>query len=187
MEIGKTLYVTNRKAFRAWLKQYHKTETEIWLIFYKKSSGKPRLPYADAVEEALCYGWIDSIVKTIDDEKYVQRFSPRKKNSVLSGLNKERVIRLIKQKKMTAAGLAAIRHAFTESSDNKKLILANDILKELNQDKNTWKNFQSFPESYKRIRISWIESARRRPDIMQTRLKYFLKMTAKNKMYGMVR
>lgn len=187
MNIGKTLYLTDRKAFRKWLKQNHKTEKDIWLIFYRKDSGKSRLPYNDAVEEALCFGWIDSIIKKIDDEKFAQRFSPRKKNSVLSDLNKERVKRLIKQKKMTAAGLKAISHAFNDSHLNEKFSVPADILKELKADKLIWKIFQAFPESYKRIRIGWISSARSRPDIFKTRLNYFLKMTEKNKMYGMVK
>lgn len=187
MEIGKTLYITDRKAFRSWLKQNHKTEKDIWLIFYKHSSGKPRLPYNDAIEEALCFGWIDSILKKIDDEKFAQRFSPRRKNSILSDLNKERVRRLIKQKKMTAAGLKAIEHAFNDTHRNEKLDVPVDILKTLKANKSVWKNFQAFPESYKRIRIGWIASARSRPDVFQTRLNYFLKMTGKNKMYGMVR
>lgn len=187
MEIGNTLYVTERKVFRHWLKKYHKTEKEIWLIFYRKDSGKPRIPYNVAVEEALCFGWIDSIVKKIDNESFAQRFSPRKKNSVLSDLNKERVKRLIKQKKMTSAGLKAIEHAYNESHINEKFKVPADILKELKTNKDVWKNFQAFPESYRRIRIGWIDSARSRPDIFQTRLNYFLKMTEKNKMYGMVR
>ncbi len=187
MEIGKTLYVTNRKAFRAWLKQNHKTEKDIWLIYYKQHTGKPRIPYNDAVEEALCFGWIDSIVKKIDDEMFTQRYSPRKKNSQLSDLNKERIRRLIKQKKMTSAGLKAIEHAFKISVEGEKLKIPQDILKELKQDKKIWKNFLLFPESYKRIRIGWIDSARSRPDVFQTRLNYFLKMTKKNKMYGMVK
>lgn len=187
MEIGNTLYVTERESFRFGLKKHHKTEKEIWLIFYRKDSGKPRIPYNDAVEEALCFGWIDSIVKKIDHEGFAQRFSPRKKNSVLSELNKERVKRLIKQKKMTAAGLKAIEHAFNDSHLNEKFKIPPDILKELKASKTVWKNFQAFPESYKRIRIGWIESARSRPDVFKTRLNYFLKMTEKNKMYGMVR
>lgn len=94
MEIGKTLYVINRKKWREWLRKNHKNEKDIWLIFFKKESGKPRLPYNDAVEEALCYGWIDSIVKKNDGEKFAQRFSPRKKNSFLSDMNKERICKL---------------------------------------------------------------------------------------------
>ena len=79
MEIGKTLYVANRREWRAWLRKNYKKERDIWLIYYKKDSGKPRIPYNDAVEEALCFGWIDSIIKKMDAERFVQRFSKRNK------------------------------------------------------------------------------------------------------------
>src|SRR4030043_1595586 len=108
MEIGKTLYVKDRRSWRTWLARNHDKEKEIWLIYYRKETGKPRIPYNDAVEEALCYGWIDSTVKNIDTERFAQRFSPRKKSSSLSQANKERIIRLIATKKMTPAGLAAV-------------------------------------------------------------------------------
>lgn len=185
MELGKTLYVTDRKQWRSWLAKNHNKENEIWLIYYRKSSGKKRIPYNDAVEEALCYGWIDSIQKGIDKEKFAQRFSPRKPNSVLSQMNKERIHRLIEQKKMTAMGLNAVKHAFNDSSKNSKCIIKADILKLLKDDKKTWENFHKFPESYKRIRIEWIEGARTRPELFKKRLEYFLKMTARNKKYGM--
>lgn len=187
MEIGNTLYVTDRKELRTWLKINHKKEKDIWLIFFKKNSGKPRIPYNDAVEEALCFGWIDSIVKKIDEEKYAQRFSKRKRNSILSELNKERVKKLIRQRKMTASGLVAIAHVFSNSDIDEKFICPADILKELKKNKIVWKNFKKFPDSYKRIRIGWIDSARSRPEVFSTRLNYFIKMTVKNKMYGMIR
>lgn len=184
MELGKTLYVTDRKQWRSWLAKNHDKEKEIWLIYYRKSSGKKRIPYNDAVEEALCYGWIDSILKGIDKEKFAQRFSPRKPNSVLSQLNKERIHKLIKQKRMTAKGLNAVKHAFDGSLKASECKM--DILKSLKEDKKTWENFKRFSESYKRIRIEWIEEARTRPEIFRKRLKHFLKMTAKNKKYGMM-
>jgi uncharacterized protein YdeI (YjbR/CyaY-like superfamily) len=186
MKLGKTLYITDRKDWRSWLARNHDKEKEIWLIYYRKSSGKPRIPYNDAVEEALCYGWIDSIVKRIDDEKYAQRFSPRRKTSVLSALNKERIRRLINQNQMTAKGLMAVKHVFDDSSPTSRCIIKPDILKYLKEDAQAWKNFQEFPESYRDIRIGWIESARTRPKLFHQRLKYFLRMTAKNKRYGMV-
>ena len=185
MKLGKTLYVTNRKQWRSWLAKNNK-EKEIWLIYYRKSSGKKRIPYNDAVEEALCYGWIDSILKSIDKEKFAQRFSPRKPNSILSQLNKERIYKLIEKKKMTSKGINAVKHVFDESSKNSKCVIKSDILKLLKDDKKTWENFQKFPESYKRIRIEWIEGARTRPELFKKRLEYFLKMTAKNKKYGMM-
>ena len=100
MEITKTLYVTNRKDWRKWLRKHYKTEKEIWLVYYKKGTGKPRIEYNDAVEEALCFGWIDSIVRSIDEEKHAQRFSPRKPNSKYSPANKERLRTLLKKKKV---------------------------------------------------------------------------------------
>lgn len=186
MELGKTLYVTNRIAWRSWLKKHHDAEKEIWLVYYKQHTGKPRIPYNDAVEEALCYGWIDSIVKRIDEERFAQRFTPRRERSNLSAMNRERIFRMIEQEKMTAHGLEAVRHTFNSSSKREELTIAPDILGALKQDKKTWENFQKFPESYKRIRIGWIEMARNRPHIFKKRLGYLVKMTAKNKRFGML-
>lgn len=109
MKVGKTLYAKNRRQWRSWLAKHHKTEREIWLIYYKKASGKPRIPYNDAVEEALCYGWIDSILKPIDEKKYAQRYSPRKKTSKLSDMNRERIRRLTIAGRMTKAGFEAVQ------------------------------------------------------------------------------
>ena len=194
MKIGKTFYAVNRKQWRSWLAKNHRSEPEIWLIYYKKNSGKPRIPYNDAVDEALCYGWIDSTTKANDEYSYVQRFSPRRKNSSLSEMNKERVRRLIKAKKMTRFGLASIQHHMENDSNNsirstdlKKFKVPVDILRALKADPLVWKNFNKFPESYKRIRTGWIDGSRNRPDVFARRLQYFMKMTAKNKMFGMVR
>jgi uncharacterized protein YdeI (YjbR/CyaY-like superfamily) len=193
MKIGKTLYVKDRNKWRRWLEKNHLKEPEIWLIYYKKHSGRPRIPYNDAVEEALCFGWIDSTTKPIDSDSWAQRFSPRRKNSKLSEMNKERVRRLIKAKKMTSAGLERIKHELRhdpakphEQPKVKKFVLPPDILEELKADPVVWKNFQKFPESYKQIRVGWIDGSRRRPEIFKTRLRYFIKMTAENKKFGMV-
>lgn len=186
MEIGKTLYVVTRQEWRNWLSINHNKESEIWLIYYKKSSNKPRIPYNDAVEEAICFGWIDSIVKSIDDEKFTQRFTPRRPKSNLSEANKERIRRLIAQNKMTEYGLAAINHIQEDFTKNVNLDIAPDILKALKEDEMVWKHFQDFPESYKTIRIGWIEEARSRPDTFNQRLNYFIKITARNKKYGMI-
>ena len=187
MNVGKTLYVTNRKQWRSWLSKNHKKEKEIWLIYYRKDSGKPRLPYNDSVEEALCYGWIDSIAKPRNSESWVQRYSPRKPKSVLSPMNRERVLRLIKMGKMTRAGLEAIQQQLQQhSSASKQIVFPKDILAALKSNSAAWKNFQKFPASYKRIRIGWIDGARKRPAEFTKRLKYFIAMTAQNKRFGMV-
>jgi uncharacterized protein YdeI (YjbR/CyaY-like superfamily) len=180
VKVGKTLYVKNRQEWRRWLAKNGSTATEIWLIYYKKASGKPRIPYNDAVDEALCYGWIDSLLKPIDAHKYAQRYSPRKKTSKLSDMNRERVRRLVKSGHMTKAGLAAIEHT------GKGEKLPADILARLKKDPETWKHFETFPASYKRIRLGWIAAARHRKEVFEQRLGYFLKMTKLNKRFGMV-
>ena len=95
MEVGKTLYVTNRKQWRSWPSKYHKTANDIWLIYYKKQSGKRRIPYNDAVEEALCFGWIDGIRRKWDEASYTVRFTPRKARSIWSTVNRKRAGELI--------------------------------------------------------------------------------------------
>lgn len=181
MNLGKTVYFTERKEWRDWLSANHQTETEIWLIGYPKKSGKPSLPYNDAVEEALCFGWIDSTVKKIDAERNAQRYTPRRPNSPLSEMNKERVRRLRDAGLMAPAGLAAAGDLSTE-----KFTIPQDISRALKVDRQVWQNFCVFPESYQRIRVGWIEGARKRPAEFEKRLRYFLKMTAKNKRFGMV-
>jgi uncharacterized protein YdeI (YjbR/CyaY-like superfamily) len=181
MEIRDTLYVTDRKQWRAWLKENHASASDVWLIYYKKHTGKPRIPYDDAVEEALCFGWIDSIVKRVDEERTAQRFSPRRPKSFLSETNRERVRRLIKAKKMTRIGLAKIQTQLAQ-----KFVEPADVVAELKKDARTWKNFRAFPESYRRIRIGWVDAARQHPKIFQQRLRYLVKMTAQNKRFGMV-
>jgi uncharacterized protein YdeI (YjbR/CyaY-like superfamily) len=186
VKLGKTFYAPDRKTWRAWLAKRHKTAPEIWLVYYKKDSGKPRIPYNHAVEEALCYGWIDSILKPVDGKKYAQRFSPRRPTSVLSPMNRERVRRLIKAKRMTKAGLDSIAHVFDRKKDTLRLTVPPDILARLKQTPVAWKHFQRFPAAYKRIRIGWIDAARHRRATFETRLRYFLKMTTQGKRFGMV-
>ena len=189
MKITETLYITNRKDWRKWLVKNHKTKTEIWLIYYYKKSGKLRISYDNAVLEALCYGWIDGIVKKINEETFAQRFSPRRPNSLFSQMNKERVRDLIKEKRMTKAGLMAVAHAFNPKTDmTEKLIISEDILKSLRANKEAWKYFQKMPIAYKRIRISSIEKYREL-DLKKYKktLAYFIKMTEQNKRIGFVK
>jgi uncharacterized protein YdeI (YjbR/CyaY-like superfamily) len=185
MEIGKTLRAATRKTWRTWLAKNHASKQEIWLVYPLKHTGKRRLPYNDAVEEALCFGWIDSIVKKLDAEHVAQRFTPRRSaKSDLSETNKERVRRLIRAGLMTPAGLAKIQTRMDEP-----FVIPADIVRALKKDATTWKNFQAFPEWYQRIRIGFIEATRQqgRLEAFQTRLAYFLKMTARNKRFGMVK
>ena len=189
MKIGNILEAADSKGWRNWLAKNHKTETEIWLVFYKKASGKPRISYNDAVMEALSYGWIDSTVKALDKDRFVQKFSPRRRTSGLSQMNRERIHTLIRQKRMTKAELEAVAHVFNREQDNaEEFEIPVDILEPLKENRQAWTNFQKFPESYKRIRIAYIESRKRHSqEQFQTSLNYFIKMTAKNKRIGFVK
>lgn len=179
MEITETLYISNRDEWREWLATNHRNKTEVWLVYPKKSSGKACIPYNDAVEEALCFGWIDGLAKSLDAESSVQRFTPRKPKSNWSELNKERVRRLIASGKMMEAGFATLPDL---STDN--FVIPEDILAALQADSQTWANFQQFPDAYKRIRIGYINEVRKQPAMFQQRLANFLKMTAQNKTFG---
>jgi uncharacterized protein YdeI (YjbR/CyaY-like superfamily) len=179
MDITKTLHVTTAKDWRSWLRKNHKTEKEIWLVYYKKETGKPRIEYNDAVEQALCFGWIDSIVKTLDLERSVQRFSPRKPKAPYSQANKERLRSLVEQRKVIREVADLLGDVLTE-----KFEFAADILKAIRANREAWKNYQKFSDSYKRIRIAFIDGARKRPEEFQKRLRYFIAMTEKNKMFG---
>ena len=180
MDIGETLYVTDAKAWRSWLQQHYETATEIWLVYYVKASGTPSIAYNDAVDEALCFGWIDSVVKKHGPESRAQRFTPRRPGSPVSPMNQERMRRMTEQNRMTPAGLAA------GNVLDQPFVIPDDILAALKADEQTWANFHAFPESYKRIRVGWIDGSRSRQDVFETRLRYFLRMTAQNKRFGMI-
>ncbi len=179
MEITQTLYITNPKDWRDWLKKNYKTEKEIWLVYPKKETGKPRIEYNDAVEEALCFGWIDSIIKTLDEEQTVQRFSPRKLKAKYSQANIERLRALV-------AGKKVIKEVAETLGDvlNKEFIIPSDVLNAIKENKKAWKHFQAFSDSYIRIRVAFIDGARKRPEEFQKRLRHFIEMTEKNKMFG---
>jgi uncharacterized protein YdeI (YjbR/CyaY-like superfamily) len=179
MKITKTLHVANRKDWRKWLREHYKTEKDIWLVYYKKETGKPRILYNDAVEEALCFGWIDSTLKSLDEKRSAQRFSPRKPKSPYSPANKERLRKLVQQRKV----IKEVRETLGDISAE-KFEIPEDILEAIKANERAWKHFQTFSDAYKRIRIGFIEGARKRPEEFKKRLRYFIRMTEKNKQYG---
>lgn len=180
MEVTQTLYVKTRNEWRNWLKKNYKTKKEIWLTFHNKSSDKTGISYKDAVEEALCFGWIDSIVKKTEKHSHVQRFTPRNPKSAYSQLNKERLKTLLRKKKV----IAEIRKVLGDL-ENEKYVFPMDIIEAIRKNKEAWKNYQKFSEAYKRIRLAFIDGSRARPDVFKQRLNYFIKMTEKNKQYGL--
>ena len=172
-----TIYFTKRQDWRRWLENNFETRDDIWLEFPLKKSGKERILYNDAVEEALCFGWIDSTVKSLDEKTTIQRFCKRRKNSTFSQPNIERLKWLFENNlvhnSIKEEVLGIIQQEF---------IFPKDIMKQLRAEKSVWENYQSFSESYKRIRIAYIESARNRPDEFSKRLNSFIEKTKENKL-----
>lgn len=179
MEILETLYVTNRKEWREWLGKNFQKKKEIWLVFPRKASGKPRISYNDAVEEALCFGWIDSIVKTFDNESSVQRFTPRNPKSSYSQTNKER-LRWLQKENLLHPSMKEIAVKVLKD----KYVFPRDIINSIKTDKAAWENYQNLSPAYKRIRIAYIETARKRPEEFKKRLKNFIIKTKVNKKIG---
>jgi uncharacterized protein YdeI (YjbR/CyaY-like superfamily) len=174
-----TFYTADRRAWRRWLRSNHKIKTEIWLVYYRKGSGRPRLRYNDAVEEALCFGWIDSTVRKLDDRRFAQRFSPRKPRSSYSQANQERLKELVAAGKVTKDVLVSLGEMLKAEAP-----IPADILRAIKRNKKAWENFQQFSDSYRRIRIAFIYGARRRPAEFRKRLNYFIKMSAANRQFG---
>jgi uncharacterized protein YdeI (YjbR/CyaY-like superfamily) len=179
MEITQTFHAPDRRVWRKWLMEHYRTEKEIWLITYRKRAGKMGISYSDAVEEALCFGWIDSTVKSLDAERTAQRFSPRKPGSPYSQTNKERLRRLLAQGQVAEDVRATLGDSLEE-----EFKIPPDILQALKANEQAWSNFRRYPEPYQRIRIAYIDGARKRPEEFQKRLKHFLHMTEQNKQFG---
>lgn len=173
----KTKYFTSRKAWRKWLEKNYETGDEIWLEYPKKTSGKPRILYNDAVEEALCFGWIDTTVKTLNKDTNIQRFCKRRKNSAYSQANKERLKWLTEKGLIHQSVQPEVKKVCSEA-----FVYPEDIMNLLKVDLTTWENFQLMSEPYKRIRIAYIESARKRPEEFEKRLSNFIGKTRENKL-----
>lgn len=177
MEITETIKLQDRSAWRDWLDKNHQALTEIWLLFDNRPE-HPTVKYLDAVEEAICFGWIDSIQKRLSAHELAQRFTPRKKRSNWTELNKERARRLIHLGLMTDAGRTVLPDL------NAEFIIAEDIMEILREKPDTWSNFLKFPDLYVRVRIGYIEEVRKNRIEFERRLQNFVNKTASNKMFG---
>jgi uncharacterized protein YdeI (YjbR/CyaY-like superfamily) len=173
---NKIKYFENRKDWRKWLTDNFETAGEIWFVFPTKSSGKKSILYNDAVEEALCFDWIDSTIKSLDKEHKIQRFTPRKPESAYSQANKERLNRLLENKMIHPKFEDKIRNVLSAP-----FIFPDDIIDRLKEDKMVWENYRHFSDAYKRIRIAYIEAARIRPEEFEKRLNHFINKTKENK------
>ncbi len=183
------LHVTNRKDWRLWLNENHRKKKEVWLIYYKKHTGKPRIPYDDAVEEALCFGWIDSIVRKIDNETYMQKFTPRKEKSNWSDSNKKRVEKLIGIGKMTKAGLEKIEIAKTNGAwdkiitSTKSFEMPIEFENALGLNESAKIFFVSLSSSGRNQYIGWIASAKK-IETKQRRVKEAMSLLNKKQKLG---
>ena len=168
MKITESIYLPTRAKWRAWLKKHHATKNEIWLIYYKKGSGKPRVEYGDAVEEALCFGWIDSTLKPIDDQCYAQRYSPRKRGSNWSTPNLIRVKRLVADGLMTPAGAVHLPNAREAKAFHAKhqrrltasTVAPRDLVAALRKNAKATEVWKTLTPGYKRLYVRWITDAK---------------------------
>jgi uncharacterized protein YdeI (YjbR/CyaY-like superfamily) len=179
------VYAADRVAWRNWLAQNYSTTPGVWLIYYKVKSGKPSVRYAEAVKEALCFGWIDSKVNTLDAERYMQVFTPRKPGSVWSRLNKQYVEELLQQGLITEAGLEKIVAAKQDGSWNRldaveALIVPADLQQALESNNLAEQYFARFSNTTKKLILTWIDSAKR-PETRQKRIEQTVIAVTQNK------
>lgn len=190
MKMGETIYVATRAEWRMWLEQNHNSKTEIWFIFYKTYTAVPRISYDDAVEEALCFGWIDSLVQTVDSEKYAQKFTPRKVKSKWSALNIRRVKRLIAEGKMTDAGLRVIPEPLLAGNNEleerpvEQYAMPTDLEMALKAQSPAWDNFTKFTEKYQQLCLRWLNTAKRE-ETRAKRINELVSLTAQNQKIGL--
>jgi len=172
-------YFRTRAEWRLWLQENFDKERGIWFVFPLKASGEDAVSYNDAVEEALCFGWIDSTIRSLDEKHKIQRFSPRNPGSGYSQSNKERLRRLADTGQIIPSLADAVSEVLSEP-----FVFPEDILDAVRMDEDAWAHFQRFSEPYKRIRVAYIDAARERPDEFDKRLNNFIAKTKKGKLIG---
>jgi uncharacterized protein YdeI (YjbR/CyaY-like superfamily) len=178
----------SRQEWRAWLAENHAAETEVWLVYYKKHSGKQSISYIESVKEALCFGWIDGLKKRLDDERYMHRFTPRKPNSKWSRTNIALAKELIESGAMTEAGLAAFKKkrtydkGFLQAKLQAKL--APEYEQTLKENEKAWDNFKQLAPSYRKNYVAWLQSAKK-PETREKRLRELITVLEQGKKPGM--
>lgn len=183
-ETFESLHVRTRKAWRSWLQKNHDKKKNVWLILYQKASTTPCVNYEEAVEEALCFGWIDSVVKKRDPESRYQFFSQRKPKSNWSKSNRQRAEKLIATGLMTPSGLAMIDLAkqsgtWTALVEIENIVIPDDLKKLFERNQRAARNFENFSASAKKIILGWIASAKK-PETRQKRIRETVSLASKN-------
>ena len=170
--------VKSRAEWRSWLKKNGPVEKEIWLVYYKKASGKVRISHDEAVEDAICFGWIDGKRNKLDEERFIQRFTPRKPESRWSAINIERAKKLIAENKMTPDG-AAVFHP-ERKIEAHPTDLPDALLKEFQCHTKAWRTFQGFPPYYQRMTIAWVATAKKE-ETQRKRLQQLIESSCESK------
>jgi uncharacterized protein YdeI (YjbR/CyaY-like superfamily) len=182
-------FARDRRTWRAWLRKNGRRKPEIWLVFYKKHTGEKCVSYDAAVEEALCWGWIDGKLRRIDDRKHMVRFTPRRPGSIWSEANKDRVRRMIRQRKMTRAGMALVEDARRSGQWQRASARANaiepppDLKRALARNPGARENFEAFAPSYRKMYIGWVLDAKR-DETRKRRIEKVVERSALNKKSG---
>jgi uncharacterized protein YdeI (YjbR/CyaY-like superfamily) len=191
MKIENLLIVKNKDEWRAWLEAHHASDKEVWLVYFKPASGRKSIDYEGSVDEALCYGWIDSLINRIDEERYARKFNPRRAGSTWSASNKERMEKLIASGRMTPAGLAVYDPGAKESSDDYaqgirrgEVSIPEEFTKAIKKNAKAWAFFTQLPPSQQRQAMSWVAAAKKE-ETRQKRLKEIIDTFAQGKRLGL--
>lgn len=189
------IYFNSNKSFRSWLQKNHNKSLGIWIIFYKKHVNAECIKYNEALEEALCFGWIDSIIKKIDNDQYARKFTPRTNTTKWSELNKKIVIALIKKGKMTEEGLKKIdiylktgkvdwENKVLKEKETKEFDIPDFIMEEFAKNEPALTNFNNLAPTYKRHYLLWILTAKKEETVLN-RLKESIGLLKENKKLGL--
>ncbi len=185
MSTVRTLEVPGRKQWRNWLREHHASESEIWLVFHKRHTPEKSISYDDAVEEALCFGWIDSLVKRLDDDRYARKFTPRKPASKWSTLNRRRYADLKARGLLAAPGLERAPTNLSGDAPRPSLsVIPPYIEKQLKANARAWSFFEQLAPSYRRACIGWIDSAKR-DETKEKRLREVVRLLAAGQKLGL--
>jgi len=180
----KTLDVQTLEQWRSWLADHHGSESEVWLVFHKRHTGRSSIAYQDALDEALCFGWVDSLIKRLDDARYARKFTPRKADSKWSAVNRKHYARLKTSGRLKPPGL---NRAPTDRSYDKppaSSTIPAYIQEALQRSQTASRNFESLAPSYRRNYIGWIDSAKLQETKMR-RLQEAIKLLAAGKTLGL--
>ncbi len=180
----KTLEISTLAQWRAWLKRHHASESEIWVVWHKRHTGRPSIDYLDALDEALCFGWIDSLIKRLDDDRYARKFTPRKPDSKWSAVNRKRWAALEAAGRLAAPGRALAPTKNTYAPKPRIPDLPGYIATAFKANEKAWRMFQSLAPTYRRNFVVWIHIAKQ-PETREKRIRESIALLAAGKKLGL--